>query len=135
MPVLVQNAEKVRQMYEAFNKGDIPSILSNLHPDCVMEIAGQPEIPYAGIYHGVEDCRNFFNKMGGVIGFTEMTPEHIFEEGNLVITAGNTKGSVRKNNKLFSSLFCMIFEFNEDGQLTHFRDCVDTLTLARAINS
>lgn len=135
MEVQVHYAEKVHKMYDAFSKGDIPFILSNLHKDCIWEAMGQPEIPFAGIYHGIEDCNNFFNKLSETIEFSEMVPEHILETGNTVIATGHMKGSVRKNGKLFSSIFCMIYELNDDGQVLHFRDCADTLTLARAINS
>ncbi len=135
MEVLIHHAEKVHRMYEAFSRGDIPFILSNFHHDCILEAMGQPEIPFAGIYHGVEDCRNFFNKLGETVDFKEMVPEHILETGNTVITTGHMKGLVRKNGKLFSSIFCMIYELNDEGQVLHFRDCVDTLTVSKAINA
>ena len=135
MEVLVHHAEKIRQMYEAFSRGDIPSVLSNIHHDCIWEVMGQPEIPFAGIYHGVEDCGKFFKKLDDTIEFKEMVPEHILETGNTVITFGHMKGLIRKNDKLFSSIFSMIYELNDEGQILHFRDCLDTLTVARAINS
>lgn len=135
MEVLVHHAEKVHRMYEAFSRGDIPFILSNLHHDVIWEVMGQPEIPFAGIYHGPDDSSNFFKKLNDTVEFSEMVPEHILETGNTVIATGHMKGSVRKNGKLFSSIFCMIFDVNDDGQVLHFRDCADTLTLARAINS
>lgn len=134
MEVLVHYAEKVHNMYEAFNRGDIPFVLSNLHPDVIWEVMGQPEIPFAGIYHGPEDCGHFFQKLNETVEFKEMVPEHILETGNTVISTGYMKGAVRKNGKLFSSIFCMIYELNDEGQVVHFRDCADTLALARALS-
>lgn len=135
MEVLVHHAEKVRKMYESFNRGDIPAIISNLHHDCIWEAMGLPDISYAGIYHGPDDCRNFFQKLNQAIEFKEMVPEQIFEDGNLVITTGHFKGLSRVTGKLFSSIFLMLYEFNEDGQVVHFRDCVDTLTVSRALTN
>lgn len=132
MEVLVHNAEKVQQMYDAFNRGDIPVILSALHKDCIWEVMGQPDIPFAGIYHGPDDVKNFFEKLDTLVEFKEIVPEHIHETGNLVIATGHEKGVIRKTNKPISTIFTMIGEFNDDGKLVHYRDCYDTLSVARA---
>lgn len=132
MEVLIHHAEKVQQMYDAFNKGDIPFILSSLHPDCIWEVMGEPDVPFAGIYHGPEDVKNFFNKLDQLVEFKEMVPEHILESGNLVVTTGHYKGIIKKTKKPFSSIFAMFDEFNDEGKIVHFRDCYDTLAIARA---
>jgi hypothetical protein len=31
-------------------------------------------------------------------------------------------------------MWAMIWEFNEDGQVVHFRDCFDTLAFARGLS-
>jgi uncharacterized protein len=135
MEVLLHHAEKVRKMYEAFNRGDIPFILSHLHHDCIWEVMGLPDISYAGIYHGPGDCRNFFQKLNQAVEFKEMVPEQIFENGHQVIVTGHMTGVSRVTGKLFSSIFLMLYEFNEEGQMLHFRDCVDTLAISRALTN
>lgn len=132
MEVLVRNAEKSQQMYDAFKRGDIPFILSNCHKDCIWEVMGQPDIPYAGIYHGPDDIGKFFQKLNEHVEVTEMVPEHHLEVGNLVVTTGHWTATVRKTNKPVTSIFAMFDEFNEEGKLVHFRDCYDTLAAAKA---
>ncbi len=132
MEVLTRQIEKVKGMYESFNKGDIPSIISKLDKDCIWESMGQPDIPYAGIYHGPADVKSFFTKLTNHINFTEMEPEHFTEVDNLVTVTGHFKGTVLKNKKLVSSIWAMTFEFNNAGKVTHFRDIFDTLTVGRA---
>ena len=132
MEVLVQLAEKTQQMYDAFNRGDIPFILSNCHKDCIWEVMGEPDIPFAGIYHGPDDIKRFFEKLNEHVEFTEMLPEHHFEAGNLVVTTGRWSANVRKNGKHITTLFTMYDEFNDEGKLIHFRDCYDTLAASRA---
>jgi len=46
---------QVQKMYEAFKMGDIPTVLSGLSRDVIWEVMGQPDVPFAGIYHG-PDC-------------------------------------------------------------------------------
>jgi uncharacterized protein len=132
MEVLTRQIEKVKGMYESFNKGDIPSLMSKLDKECIWESMGQPDIPYAGIYHGPDDIKIFFKELEEHIQFNEMIPEHFTEVENLVIVTGHLKGKVLKNKKLVSSIWAMTFEFNHAGKVTHFRDIFDTLTLGKA---
>jgi ketosteroid isomerase-like protein len=131
METLVRHGQTVNKMYEAFSKGDIPFILSKLHPDVIWEAMGHPDIPYAGIYHGPDDVKLFFEKLVESTDFKEMVPEHILENGNIVIATGYAKGVALKTNKLLASIWAMIYEFDDDGKIVHFRDCVDTLALSR----
>lgn len=132
MEVLVHHIEDVQNMYQSFNKGDIQGIIRKLDRDCIWEVMGGKEIPYAGIYHGPEDIKSFFDKLGNNVESTEMVAEHLFEERNLVTVTGHWKARVKKNKKLFSTNWLMTFEYNDSGKVVHFRDCYDTLTVARA---
>ncbi len=134
METLVRYGQTVNNMYEAFNRGDISFIVAQLHPDAIWESMGQPDIPYAGIYHGKNDVKQFFQTLTDQVEWKEFVAEHILENGHIVISTGYAKGTARKTKKLLSSIWSMIFEFNDDGKITHFRDCFDTNALAKAFN-
>ena len=133
MEVLTAQTEKVQKMYDAFIKGDIPFILKQIDKEGVLEVMGSKEIPYAGIYHGPDDAKRFFEKLNETMDTKELVPDHLLETGNIVIATGQMKGVVRKNNKPVSSIWCHIFEFNDNGKVVHYRDCYDTLAVAKAI--
>jgi ketosteroid isomerase-like protein len=133
METLVHYGQKVNDMYAAFNRRDINTILNSLSRDCIWEVMGQPDVPFAGIYHGREDVKEFFGKMDKAIDMTEFTVEHILENNNIVVASGNFNAMARNTNKRFSSIWCMTFEFNDNEECTHFRDCFDTLACARAL--
>ena len=133
METLVHYGQQVQRLYEAFNRGDIPSILSSLHKDIIWEVMGQPDVPYAGIYHGPADVKQFFGKLKDSIEMKEFVTEHILENGNLVIATGFMKATGRKTGKHFSTIWSMTYEFDENEKIVHFRDCYDTLVTARAI--
>lgn len=135
MEVLVHHIEQVQNMYEAFNRGDIPVILKKLDKECIWEVMGGKEIPYSGIYHGPEDVKKFFEKLGNSTDSKDMVAEHFFEAGNLVVATGHWKAVVRKNKKPFSTIWSMNFEFNDEGKIVHFRDCYDTLNVSKAFAS
>ena len=50
METLVHYGQKVNQLYEAFNRRELDTILNSLSTDCIWEVMGQPDIPFAGIY-------------------------------------------------------------------------------------
>ena len=132
METLVRYGQTVNKIYEAFSRGDIAFIISTLHRDVIWEVMGEPDIPYAGIYHGPDDVKSFFKKLTESTDFKEMVPEHILENGNLVIATGYAKGVALRTKKLLSSIWSMIYEFDKDGMIVHFRDCFDTLAFSKA---
>lgn len=135
METLVHYGQKVDQLYNAFKQGDINAVLNSLSRDCIWEVMGQPDIPYAGIYHGRDDVKEFFGKLNDSLDMSDFTVEHILENGNLVIASGHMNAMARKTNKRFSTMWCMTFEFNDNEECVHFRDCFDTLACARAMKS
>ena len=133
MDVLVHHIEEAKTLYQCFNKGDIQGILKRLDRDCIWEVMGNnKEIPYAGIYHGPDDVKGFFEKLNKNTETREMKPEHYFEDGRTVYVTGHWIASVKKNNKPISTMWLMTMEFNDDGRVVHFRDCYDTLAVANA---
>jgi len=132
METLVRYGQTVNKIYEAFSRRDIQFILSTLHRDVIWEVMGQPDIPFAGIYHGPDDVKLFFKKLADSTDFKEMVPEHILENSQMVIATGYAKGVALKTKKLLSSIWSMIYEFDNDGMIVHFRDCFDTLSFSRA---
>ncbi len=132
METFVLYGQTVNKIYDAFSRGDISFIINQLHKDIIWEVMGQPDVPFAGIYHGPEDVKSFFNKLKETSDFSEMVPEHILENGNLVIATGYAKGTALKTKKILSSIWAMIYEFDDNGKVVHFRDCYDTLSFSRA---
>ncbi|HLF47086.1 MAG TPA: nuclear transport factor 2 family protein [Chitinophagaceae bacterium] len=130
MEVLVHNDLKVKNIYEAFSNGDIEAIISELHPQVNWSVMGKPDIPYAGNFKGKNEVRKFFNEMNKSIEVLEMKPEHYFEETqngkDLVVVTGYYKAKILKTGKKTESIWCMIWEFNDDGQVISFKDIYDT---------
>lgn len=133
METLARQGLQVQQMYEAYQKGDIQVILSSLNKEVIWEVMGQPDVPFAGIYHGPKDVKEFFGKLNDLVEPKEFVIEHILENEHIVIATGHMMAKGRKSGKNFSSIWSMIWEFNDEGQVVHFRDCFDTLAFARGL--
>lgn len=138
MEVLVHNDLKVRELYESFSRGEIDDIISQLHPQVNWTVMGSPGIPYAGTYKGKNEVKKFFTELEKSIEILEMKPEHYFEETengkDLVVVTGSYKARVKKTGKQTQSIWCMIWEFNDEGKVVRFRDIYDTLNEYHAWN-
>jgi len=133
METLVHYGVQVQKMYEAYKRGDIPAILSNLSNDVIWEVMGQPDVPFAGIYHGPNDVKDFFGKLNDVVEPNEFVTEHVLENEHIVVATGYMNATGRKTGKTFSTIWSMIWEFNDQEQVVHFRDCYDTAAFARGL--
>jgi ketosteroid isomerase-like protein len=133
METLARQGMQVQKVYDAYRRGDIPAILSTLNKEVIWEVMGQPDVPYAGIYHGPKDVKEFFEKLNEHVESKEFMVEHILENDHIVIATGYMNARGRKTGNSFSSIWSMIWEFNDEGQVVHFRDCIDTAAFARGL--
>ena len=92
-----ENVEIVRELYDAFNRGELDAHLWILAPDFVWQ--GAQEIPdLAGAYHGAEGVRRYLAKLMEVFNDYRMVPEEFIDGGGervlvLAREGGRGKGS------------------------------------------
>ena len=133
METLVDNATLVAEMFDAFKRGDIDTLLSHMHPDIIWVASGTAPIPFGGTYKGRENTATFFSKLGKAITFTEFTPQRIVNvDDHTVVSTGQFTGIVNATGKEVKSDWVMISEFDEEGILVGFIDYVDTQAIANA---
>ena len=65
------NVDVVREIYDAFNRRDIPHAFSFLADDVAMEQSD--EIPWGGAYRGIDGAAQFFAKLGRTQGTVNAT--------------------------------------------------------------
>ncbi|UKJ06548.1 nuclear transport factor 2 family protein [Solitalea lacus] len=136
MEVLVHNDLKVRELYEAFNRGDVGTILSEIAPQFTFYFTGAPDIPHGHNYKGREGAQAFFTDLDKYEEVLEFTPKHYFEESenghNMVVSTGVYRGKVRSTGKTYETNWCHVWEFDEDGHPLSCSEILDTLTVAKA---
>jgi uncharacterized protein len=92
-----ENVEIVRELYEAFNRGELDAYLWMLDPDFVWQ--GPQEIPdLAGTYRGAEGVRRYLSELMEVFNDYRMVPEEFIDPGGeqvlvLAREGGRGKGS------------------------------------------
>ena len=122
----IDNAATVGKMYEAFGRGDINYIITQLDNDCKWIGAGGEYLPTGGTYVG-EDVVNFFMKLNDTVEFSSFNPINIHNINNdEVIAFGNMSGKSKLTGKPSSSDWAMRWKFNNQGKVIYYQDFYNT---------
>lgn len=125
------NLETARTGYDAFARGDIPTVLSLMDPRIVWHEA--ESLPYGGVYHSPDEVlENVFMAIGeDWEGFSAVPQEYIVAEDHVVVL-GEYAGTHRTSGRSFTAPFAHVWRF-EDGRLVEFRQLTDTALWLEAI--
>jgi ketosteroid isomerase-like protein len=123
---LTDNAATVASIYEAFGRGDIPFILSNLSDDCHWVAMGKGVSKQGGTYKGKEVVE-FFNRLLGEGEFVSFSPVFISNaDDNTVVAFGNMSCKARATGKPYVSDWAMRWVFNDDDKVCEYQNYHDT---------
>ncbi len=124
----MSNAEIVKGMYAAFNRGDIATVLDNLTDDVEWIVPGAG-IPFAGRYTGRRGVAGFFQKLAETSDTDPLVIEHYVEQGDTVVALGSSTGRSKPLQKQISTGFAMVFTLS-GGKVVKFEEYLDTAAVA-----
>jgi hypothetical protein len=88
-----ENVERLREGYEAFNRGEYDAVLENWRPD--VEVHDRPEVPDARDYEGIEGARAAFAGVLEMFETYEIEPVEFIERGEHVVAVLRQQGRGR----------------------------------------
>ena len=121
------NLEKVRQIYAAFGRGNIPAILTYLAPDVAWEYGmGPNDVPWLQPRHGRAEVAKFFEAFGA-LDFHQFEPKTFLESGPLVVALIDVALTVKATGRRITEEHEVhLWHFNAAGQVSRFAHKVDT---------
>lgn len=121
---MAQNTDLIRGVYEAFAKGDIPSVLDTLASDISWtEAEGGP---YGGVSIGPDQVlQNVFMKLGTEWDGFSAIPGEFIAEGNTVVVLGDYSASFKATGKSFQAPFAHVWKL-QNGKAVSFQQYTDT---------
>ena len=129
-----QNIETVRELYDAFGRGDIDTILDRLTDDVDWAVdAATESAPWYGPRHGKEAVRGFFEGVGRTGPVTEFTPVAIAanDDGEVMVFL-RYAFTVTETGR--SAAFNMHHYWRfRDGKVCYVRSSEDTAQVAAAL--
>jgi ketosteroid isomerase-like protein len=120
-------AEFLAGVYEAFGRGDVPTVLGAMDPEIRWhEAEGNPYRPSGEPWIGPEAVlNNLFVKLGEEWdGFT-VHPQTYHEAGDVVVVEARYTGTYKATGKPMNAQVCHVWTLG-GGKLTKFQQYVDT---------
>ena len=112
------NAELLGGGYDAFAKGDIPSVLGIFAEDIAWHVPGRS--PLSGDYRGHQEVVGFFTKAMELSGGTlRVEADEILADGERIIAL--TTVSAERNGQTWSSQEVHVWRV-QDGRVVAFRE-------------
>jgi uncharacterized protein len=129
-----ENANIVRSLYEAFARGDIPTIIAALDPQVEWWEAEHflyaDKNPYVGPNAVLEGV---FMRTGSEWDGFAVAPKEILDAGDTIIGHGYYSGTYKKNGAQVRAQFAHFFTFCA-GKIVKFQQYTDTAQFLQAIS-
>ena len=126
------NIAFVQSLYAAFGRGDVDTIIAGLAPDIDWENVGRrSDYASLGPRKGRDEVRGFFELLASDVNFPEFAPLDFDAAGDKVFVEGHSRMSLKQGGPEVDTDWVHVFTIR-DGQVTRFRDFLDTAQLAEA---
>jgi ketosteroid isomerase-like protein len=127
-----QNTKVVQDMYAAFSRGDVNTLMGNIADNVVwIGVYGTGKhVPTSGERRGKAAVGQFFQQVADNVNFTSMEPKEFIATGNKVVALGHYGGTTPAK-KSFDSDFAMVFTL-QNGKVIHFQEFCDSAAINAA---
>jgi hypothetical protein len=123
----MSNVQIMRELYDAFGRGDMPTVLGAMDPGIEWyEAEGNPYEPSGKPWRGVDAVvQNLFRKLATEWdGFTAH-PREFHDAGSVVVVEARYTGTYRQTGKKLDAQVCHVWKMR-DGKIMSFRQYTDT---------
>ena len=129
-----ENADRVRGVYEAFARGDVPAVLAGFDPQIEWNEAENfiyaDRNPYIGPQAVLEGV---FMRIGGEWATFSAVPDEIVGAGETVVSRGRYRGTYKATGNRVDAQFVHVFKFR-DGKIAQFQQYTDTAQFRDAVS-
>jgi ketosteroid isomerase-like protein len=125
-----QNLDVVRSLYAAFGRGDLEAILAPLDPQVSWRTPGAPDLPTAGLRHGVPAVREFFGLLLSTFDIADFQPHDFLAGGDKVVVLGTSREGPKGSGRFVELRWAHVFTFT-NGRISAFEEPADVSELVR----
>lgn len=126
------NTQIVQNLYGAFKRRDIQTVLESLVPDVTWGMVGrEQDVPMAGIRHGKAGAADFFRIMAETVEIAAFEPQAFLAAEDKVFIWGHWSWVMRSTGCPGENEWLHVFTLR-DGKIVSWRGYNDTAQLAAA---
>lgn len=126
------NTKMVQDLYSAFGRSDITSILNMLAEDVEWREPPGGTAPFKGIYRGRDSVGQFFARFAEAVEVESFEPREFYTHGDTVIALGHYRFRAKKTGKPYESDWTMVWRFRS-GRVARFQIYKDSAAEAAAL--
>ena len=128
-----ENVSTVKQLYDAFKRRDVHSIMDMFADDAVMHgPAPSGVLPWGGTYAGSSGVAQFFKALGESLEPQQFDLNDFIAQDNKVVALGYQKGHAKPTGRPFEIEFVHVWAIR-DGKIIEFRVYNDTAALVESL--
>ena len=132
----MDNVRLLKNLYEAFGRGDIPTVLGAMSSDIRWyQAEGNPYMPSGEAWVGPDAVlNNLFMRLGGEWDGFAVHPKSFHGAGDSVIVEARYSGTYKATGKSMDAQVCHVWDV-KDGKVTRFQQYVDTAKIQDAMGT
>ena len=126
----MDNVKLLKDLYDAFGRGDIPTVLGAMSPDLHWHQAeSNPYMPTGEAWVGPDAVlNNLFMKLGTEWDGFSVHPKSFHDAGDSVIVEARYSGLYKATGKTMDTQVCHVWRVT-NGKVSRFQQYVDTAKL------
>jgi ketosteroid isomerase-like protein len=130
----MSNADHVRDLYEAFGRRDMATVLEAMDPAVSWrEAESNPYKPDGEAWIGPDAVlQNLFTRLGSEWDTFTVTPRTFIDAGDRVVVEGRYTGTFGATGKSLDAQFCHVWHV-ANGKVRSFQQYTDTAQLQAAM--
>ena len=127
----LDNTQRVKDIYAAFGRGDVPTLLEALADDVEWVAPGPSDVPTTGTRRGKQAVQAWFGIVAETLEFRVFEPREFIAQGDKVVALVHAEITSRRNGWEFVGNEAHLWAF-EDGKVIRHEAFEDTAVLAAA---
>jgi len=123
-----ENLEVISTVYAAFGRGDLEGILARLDPQVSWRTPGPPDLPTAGLRHGVAAVREFFGLLLNTLDIQDFRAVDFLAQDDKVVVLGPSREGPKGTGRFVDFRWVHVFKLR-NGKIVEFEEPADVSAL------
>src|ERR1043166_3187407 len=113
------NKQTIQEMYAAFGRGDVDTILGKLSDDVLWVVNLDTVVPWSGDYSGKGNVPRFFDAIFQSVQVESFEPQDWYTDGDTVVSTGEFGCLVNSTGKTARMRWIFVWKFNGDRVVSY----------------
>jgi ketosteroid isomerase-like protein len=112
---------KIKELYAAFSRGDLATILASLADDVTWEFEAPPELLASGIRHSPKEVAEFFVALSAQSADHHLEMTEFLSNDDAVAAFGRFQGTIKSNGIRIDTPVVHYFKFRNGKIIRHMQ--------------